>query len=268
MPVVLFVIVGDDFVVQLSDVEIEVAKELLLMMQNNQYSITYGELCERLTKRTKFQLNPHTELPKKLGKIGKLCMELNLPMINAMVVNSHSKQPGDGFIHLLNQLGENVKNKDSRELFAEEKKRIREYSNWQYLADYLKIDVVMPARGEIIYTHDITEKESFEGAKTRVTVNRYERDAFERKRCIDYYSKDGRICCQICGFDFGKFYGENYKNLIEVHHIKPISEIGKSYKIDGTKDLIPLCPNCHMVIHSKNAETINELKARLSEKRA
>ena len=247
MPVILFVIVGDDFVVQLSDVEIEVAKELLLMMQNNQYSITYGELCERLTKRTKIQLNPHTELPKKLGKIGKLCMELNLPMINAMVVNSHSKQPGDGFIHLLNQLGENVKNKDSRELFAEEKKRIREYSNWQYLADYLKIDIVMPARGEIIYTHDITEKESFEGAKTRVTVNRYD---------------------QICGFDFGKFYGENYKNLIEVHHIKPISEIGKSYKIDGTKDLIPLCPNCHMVIHSKNAETIDELKARLSEKRA
>ncbi len=249
---------------ELNDVEKEIVKELLILMKNNQYTITYKELCDKLYENTKIKLNPHTELPRKLGKIGELCFELNLPMINAMVINANTKRPGDGLKNLLLQLGKNIGLKNSEELFKEEKKHIRECSSWQYLADYLQISIVMPARGEIIYPQDIDEINSYEGAKKRIVVNSYERNAFERKRCIDHYSKNGRISCQICGFDFGEFYGENYRNLIEVHHIKPISEIGKSYKIDGTKDLIPLCPNCHMVVHSKNAESIDDLKERIS----
>ena len=254
---------GETIMIKLNDIEIEITKELLMLVKESKTYITYKELCDRIYKRTNVQLNPHTELPKRLGEIGKLCNELNLPMINAIVVNQTMNRPGDGFKNLLIKLGRDVGNKSSNELFEEEKKNIREFSNWQYLADYLHIDIEMSARGEIIYPQDITDKDSFEGAKKRVEVNSYERNAFERNRCIDYYSKGGRICCQICGFDFGEFYGEQYKNLIEVHHIKPISKIGKSYKIDGTRDLIPLCPNCHMVVHSKNAETIDELKARL-----
>lgn len=249
--------------IKLNEMEIEITKELLMLVKASKTYITYKELCDRIYKRINVQLNPHTELPKRLGEIGKLCNELNLPMINAIVVNQTMNRPGDGFKNLLIELGRDVGNKSSNELFEEEKKRIREYPDWQSLADYLHIDIEMSARGEIIYPQDITEKVSVEGAKKRVEVNSYERNAYERNRCIDYYSKNGRICCQICGFDFGKFYGEQYKNLIEVHHIKPISEIGKSYKIDGTRDLIPLCPNCHMVVHSKNAESIDELKQRL-----
>lgn len=252
--------------INLSPVEIEITKELLLLVKESKTYITYKDLCDRVYYRTNVKLNPHTELPKRLGEIGKLCNELEVPMINAIVVNQTMKRPGSGFMNLLIQLGRDVGNKSSNVLFAEEKKRIREYPNWQYLADYLNIDIEMSARGEIIYPQDINEKTSIEGAKKRVVVNSYERNAHERNRCIDHYSKNGRICCQICGFDFGRFYGEKYKNLIEVHHIKPISEIGKSYKIDGTRDLIPLCPNCHMVVHSKNAETIDELKTRLSGK--
>ncbi len=250
--------------IKLTEVEIEIVYELLLLVRESKTYITYKDLCDKIYKRRNIQLNPHTELPKRLGEIGKLCNELNLPMINAIVVNQTMKRPGDGFMNLLRQLGRDVEKKSSNELFEEEKKNIREYPNWQYLADYLHIDIEMSARGEIIYPYDINEKESFEGAKKRVEVNSYERNAYERNKCIDYYSQNGRICCQICGFDFGKFYGEQYKNLIEVHHIKPISEIGRNYKIDGTRDLIPLCSNCHMVVHSKNAESIEELKKRFN----
>ncbi|MGB8698791.1 MAG: HNH endonuclease, partial [Thermosynechococcaceae cyanobacterium] len=38
-----------------------------------------------------------------------------------------------------------------------------------------------------------------------------------------------------------------------VHHIKPISEIGESYIVDPVTDLIPVCPNCHAVIHLKSS---------------
>ena len=46
-------------------------------------------------------------------------------------------------------------------------------------------------------------------------------------------------------------YGEVGKGFIHVHHIKPISEIDKEYVVDYKKDLIPVCPNCHAMLHRK-----------------
>lgn len=96
------------------------------------------------------------------------------------------------------------------------------------------------------------------------TLNAYERNTKAKKACIEYYGNDYK--CQICGFKFANKYGIEFRNKIHVHHIKPISEIGKEYKIDPKKDLIPVCPNCHMVLHSKgNGQTysVEEVKAML-----
>ena len=60
--------------------------------------------------------------------------------------------------------------------------------------------------------------------------------------------------CNICGFDFGKTYGELGKNYIEVHHITPIGELSNAEGYEGTdpqKDLIPLCSNCHSMVHQR-----------------
>ena len=38
---------------------------------------------------------------------------------------------------------------------------------------------------------------------------------------------------------------------LHVHHIIPLSEIDKKYKVYPVKDLIPVCPNCHFILHSK-----------------
>ena len=35
----------------------------------------------------------------------------------------------------------------------------------------------------------------------------------------------------------------------EVHHIKPLSEINEEYEVDPINDLIPVCPNCHAMLH-------------------
>ena len=58
-------------------------------------------------------------------------------------------------------------------------------------------------------------------------------------------------------------YGEFGQGFIHVHHIVPISKIGKEYKIDPIKDLVPVCPNCHAMLHrgkDENVLTIDELK--------
>ncbi len=48
---------------------------------------------------------------------------------------------------------------------------------------------------------------------------------------------------------FEEVYGEKAKDYIEVHHIVPISERGGDYMVNPIKDLIPLCPNCHAMVH-------------------
>lgn len=84
-----------------------------------------------------------------------------------------------------------------------------------------------------------------EGAVRQVSVKAYERDPKARQKCIDYYGSS----CSICGFDFGRAFGQLGKGFIHVHHLRPISEIAEEYEIDPIKDLRPVCPNCHAMIH-------------------
>ena len=103
-----------------------------------------------------------------------------------------------------------------------------------------------------------------EGFKKTIIVNSYERNPKARQKCIEYW----KPICQVCEIDFFKNYGEIGKGFIHVHHIVPISEIGKEYEIDPKKDLIPVCPNCHSMIHRVNPPlTIEELKKRIKEKK-
>lgn len=67
-----------------------------------------------------------------------------------------------------------------------------------------------------------------------------------KKECIEYY---GAIC-DLCGFDFGYTYGEQYENYIEVYNIHGVEgEIIET--TDPKEDLIPVCCNCYRVIHSQ-----------------
>jgi len=84
-----------------------------------------------------------------------------------------------------------------------------------------------------------------EGALTTVVVNRYERSAVARRQCIDYYGAK----CLVCGLDFQEYYGEIGEGFIHVHHVVPIASIGETYILDPIADLVPVCPNCHAMLH-------------------
>jgi len=110
---------------------------------------------------------------------------------------------------------------------------------------------------EIIYPDDIEDNNLFEGAKKQILVNAYERNSKARQECIDHYGAK----CLICDFDFKKQYGEIGKGFIHVHHILDISTIGKEYKVDPIRDLRPVCPNCHAMLHKrKPAYSIEDIK--------
>ena len=105
---------------------------------------------------------------------------------------------------------------------------------------------------------EINTKEIFkEGASKTVTVNQYERSAVARAKCLSLHGYK----CVVCSFDFEKMYGEIGKKYIHVHHIIPISEIGKEYKLNPITDLVPVCPNCHAMIHvTRPALSIKQLR--------
>jgi 5-methylcytosine-specific restriction protein A len=95
-----------------------------------------------------------------------------------------------------------------------------------------------------------------EGAIRRVVINAYERDPRARAACI---AKHG-CKCSICEMSFSKVYGEIGEGFIHVHHKKPLAGIRAEYSLDPCKDLTPVCPNCHAMLHSKNPPlSVNEL---------
>ena len=100
----------------------------------------------------------------------------------------------------------------------------------------------------VTYSEEVDTPERFwEGALRRITVDAYERDPRARKACIDHYGYK----CQICDFDFFTKYGDIGKDFIHVHHITPLADIGETYSVDPLKDMIPVCPNCHAMLHRK-----------------
>lgn len=96
--------------------------------------------------------------------------------------------------------------------------------------------------------------ELFECGVKQVTSNRYERNPDARKRCIEKYG----IRCHVCDMNFQEVYGEIGKGFIHVHHIIPLSSRKKQHSVEGA-NLIPVCPNCHAMLHRGNI-TLEELR--------
>ena len=109
--------------------------------------------------------------------------------------------------------------------------------------------------GNIKVTKELFE----EGNSEQVFTNRYERSIEARKKAIEYHG----LKCVVCGMDFEETYGELGRGFIHIHHIDPISSKGRT-KIDYKKDLVPVCPNCHAMLHrGDNGRTLSvkELKS-------
>ncbi len=99
-----------------------------------------------------------------------------------------------------------------------------------------------------------------DGKKISVLQNRYERNPLNRELCLQ---ANGYVC-KICGFDFERKYGAIGRHFIHVHHISQLSLQDGAVTIDPVSDLIPVCPNCHAMLHRKTPPyTPDELKSLL-----
>jgi 5-methylcytosine-specific restriction protein A len=104
-----------------------------------------------------------------------------------------------------------------------------------------------------------------EGGAQQVLVTRYERSHINRAACIEIHGAH----CKVCDFDFALVYGEIGEGFIEVHHVEPVSGIVPGTIIDHARDLAPVCPNCHAMLHRRKPPySIDELRSILQDAEA
>ena len=102
----------------------------------------------------------------------------------------------------------------------------------------------------------VPEEEVSEGKLVTTNSKTRKRSQKLRNSAFEYYKSKNKIKCEVCGFDFEITYGALGKDYIELHHIKPVSIYEESGEISNLEEarlnLVPLCSNCHKILHRNN----------------
>jgi hypothetical protein len=86
----------------------------------------------------------------------------------------------------------------------------------------------------------------WEGDRSRALHERIERDRRARDECLRLRGNG----CAVCGLRLRDRYTGLSREVIEVHHLRPVAMSAGVYQVNPAIDLIPVCPNCHRVIHT------------------
>ncbi len=128
--------------------------------------------------------------------------------------------------------------------------------------------VAASPRMEVIEIGDYGEQGGqgvIEGTPVWRTHRTYERDPRNRARAIVFHGSR----CLGCGLSFDDVYTpEHARGYVEVHHIRPLSEGPRV--VDPYEDLIPLCANCHRMVHRRGDDwlSLEELRQLIEEARS
>lgn len=106
--------------------------------------------------------------------------------------------------------------------------------------------------------HDPAETE-IEAEEWRAKLRIHLRRERSRSLVAAFKERLEHFHCYACGFDFEAAYGELGSRFIEAHHAIPVADLqnGQKTKLD---DLVPLCANCHRMVHRGDGMSANELK--------
>ncbi|MBQ0020901.1 MAG: HNH endonuclease [Bacteroidales bacterium] len=97
-----------------------------------------------------------------------------------------------------------------------------------------------------------------EGTTYEKTITTHERNPINRQLCLQLKG----YACAVCGLKFEDVYGSIGHNYIEIHHTNPVAEMGENHVVDIVNELVPLCSNCHSMVHRRKPPySVEELRA-------
>lgn len=106
------------------------------------------------------------------------------------------------------------------------------------------------------------EESAFSEGKEKYRLHR----SLERDRRITQKAKlkrnmdKGKLCCDVCDFNFSDKYGKLGDGYIEAHHTIPVASLRGNAKTK-LSDIALVCANCHRMLHTgASLLTVNELK--------
>jgi predicted HNH restriction endonuclease len=144
----------------------------------------------------------------------------------------------------------------------------KENKTENYLYGFARAYLEAVGKSSIELAEELIEPALYsEGAKKTIIVNAFERSTAAKAKCIRQH---GRTCV-VCKVDMGDIYGDIGRGFVHVHHLNPVAGRGGAYKLDAVKDLRPVCPNCHSMLHRENPpltiEQLQDLIRRVRRKR-
>lgn len=221
-----------------------------------------------------YSLEPK-EMDNKNPKIIQLSEFLNiLPIHNARFHNHKFRNPNGVGLKLSNfkaidpdftGKGMDRFSKQDKEIFFEFKEKINELKS---IANQIKNTVSNNEINQKLYTVTNEDDDEVNCAKEGRVIYKLHKlrergSKLSKKKKEEYFKQNGKLDCEICGFDFVKKYGEIGKGFMEAHHIIPLSKINGETQTE-LNDLALVCANCHRMLHREiSTMNIESLKNKL-----
>jgi predicted HNH restriction endonuclease len=101
---------------------------------------------------------------------------------------------------------------------------------------------------------EVTKAKKIEKINEVNEGNKYKKEVTFRKRnraIIEAKKLNSDGTCEVCKFNFSKFYKGISKNHLVAHHLYPFALRNKA-RITRIEDIALVCSNCHFTIHSEN----------------
>ena len=221
----------------------EIVGVLVPYVVERRREMTYGELSRGIAERYGDNVPAWHAMAGPLGLIQEACKSLSLPNLPVMVVDQKTLRPAKGWYDEFDQLYPDLAGLDEVEKRVKARSDVLACADWGPLLERYGHDsqLALPSMlGEPAFGTYV------EGARIASFRLREEskRNPIARQKCLE--AKGAK--CVICGFDSAERYG--IPGIIDVHHLHPLSD-GNERETDPETDLVPVCPNCHRIIHSR-----------------
>jgi hypothetical protein len=136
------------------------------------------------------------------------------------------------------------------------------WSSERKWVQHIKNNLVLESSTYIdIHSHgDALQHQEGKQIARMMTIKKRNRQA--RNACLAIHGAK----CSVCEMTFPERYSGLGKGFMHVHHLTAMADREHEYLVDARDELIPVCPNCHAMLHWELGRpmTIEQLQGMLS----